>query len=304
MLKTNKLNLHPLAQRFLEASQKLYSRGQSNRSITQLIQPPQPVILARDHSAEIETDLIDGIWSTLGTAVHEFFETHATGDDVVTEERLFTDELGWTISGAIDAQFTDEQGRVALIDYKVTSVWTVIYNSSGKSEWINQMHGYRWLYNRCKGVDVDKLSILAILRDWKKRDAQTRGSDYPDSPIQLIDIPLWTVDEMNNYVKTRILTHQEAEYANLVGEPLPECSDAERWLRSAKYAVKKANNKRAMRVLDSEEDAEEYIKGLGVKGKGLVVEKRESEPTRCKDYCEGSKWCVQYQSELEGSDEL
>jgi hypothetical protein len=120
----------------------------------------------------------------------------------------------------------------------------------------------------------------------------------------LIDIPLWTLDDMNKYVKTRITAHQEAEYANLVGEPLPECSDAERWLRNAKYAVKKPANKRAMRVLDSEDDAEEYIKGLGVKGKGLVVEKRESEPTRCKDYCEGSNWCVQYQSELEGSDEL
>ena len=57
----------------------------------------------------------------LGTAVHKVFEDYS-GDDVISEERLFVDVDGWTISGAIDLQ--DDEGPS---DYKCTSVWAVIH---------------------------------------------------------------------------------------------------------------------------------------------------------------------------------
>ena len=100
------------------------------------------------------------------------------GKTVLSEERLFCDEKGWTISGAIDLQEIHEENGFATVtvsDYKVTSVWSVIY---GKEEWVNQLNCYAWLVRQAKGLSVTKLRIIAILRDWQRRRAEESG-DYP-----------------------------------------------------------------------------------------------------------------------------
>jgi len=278
-----------------------YSRGESNRSVTQLIDSPRYRILKKEHSDIIEKDVSDLIWIALGKAVHFMFEQHASGK-YLPEERLFADVAGWTISGAIDLQFGENQ-NVTLSDFKCTSVWSVIY---GSPSWEKQLNFYAWLAEKAKDITVKKLTVVAILRDWKMSDYQNSKGNYPPAPIMEVDIPLWSQENRTEYVEERVAIHQEAEFNRLTGDPLPHCTDEERWKTESKWAVKKPKNKRASKVFSSAEEAQEYVD----KNEGLVIEERPSVPNKCvkrtmpngraMSYCPISDYCEQYQQELKG----
>jgi hypothetical protein len=158
-------NKHNLPKPVVDALTKdNYSRGSSNRSITQLIDSPRIRILRAEHDAEMTEDASEKVWSVLGTAVHNMFEDAVSEKEHVSEERLFVDHEGWELSGAIDLQETEADGSVTVSDYKCTSVWSVIY---GKQEWVNQLNAYAWLVRHVKKMPVGKCQIVAVLRDWK-----------------------------------------------------------------------------------------------------------------------------------------
>ena len=70
------------------------------------------------------------------------------------------------------------------------------------------------------------------------------------------------------------------------------CSDDERWKKDDKYAVM-GSGKRAIRVLNSLEEAEEYSSALDQKTR---VEHRVGESTRCiQNWCNVNEWCDQFQ---------
>lgn len=269
-----------------------YTKGKSNRSITTLIDSPRVRILQDRHNDEIEQDVVEFIWSRFGTSVHNMFENAAPeGKTVLSEERLFCDEKGWTISGAIDLQEIHEENGFATVtvsDYKVTSVWSVIY---GKEEWVNQLNCYAWLVRKAKGLSVTKLRIIAILRDWQRRRAEESG-DYPESPVHIVEIPLWDNDTQDEYMSKRIDLHQEAEYELLTDGVLPHCSDQERWKKDDTYAVKKKGNKRALKVFSNKKDADDYFLNSD---QNLVIEERKGEATRCvQNWCRVAEFCDQH----------
>ena len=109
---------------------------------------------------------------------------------------------GWVLSGAIDRQefiSNDDGSRtVNIIDYKVTSVWSVIY---GKPEWENQLNCYAYLVSKTK--QRRQFKICAILRDWNRRDAEKK-EDYPKAPIVFVDIPLWDKNKTEAYIKKEL----------------------------------------------------------------------------------------------------
>ena len=102
---TNKHNLPEVVVNALTID--TYSRGDSDISITQLIDSPRVSMLQKKHSEEIEQDAVDFIWSRFGTSVHEVFERSTQADDCISEERLFVERDKLTISGAIDLQQVD-----------------------------------------------------------------------------------------------------------------------------------------------------------------------------------------------------
>lgn len=281
-------NKHKLPTPIVNAlSKDTYTRGNSHRSVTQLIDSPRIRILTEKHWEDLEEDVSSKLWSVLGTAVHSMFEDADQGDSI-SEERLFVDVDGWTVSGAIDLQDADGPS-----DYKCTSVWSVIYE---KKEWAYQLNAYAWLMRHAKGQISKQLKIIAVMRDWKGREAQS-NADYPQSPIAEIRIPLWSESEQDRYMSERIKLHQDAEYANLTGDKLPHCTDGERWMRPPQYAVKKGNNKRATRVLDTQEEAEGYIRSKFPTG-GAHIEHRPGEPIRCAaNWCRVADFCDQWQGE-------
>lgn len=221
---TNKLNLpEPIVNAIINDP---YNPGDADISTTRLINPPQIEALKVKYGSEIEEDVSERIWSLLGQSVHVVLE-RAAGGKGIAEKRYFAGMEGWKVSGAVD--FLNAE---TLVDYKVTSVWTYIYGSRIK-EWAAQGNVNRWLYFKNTGLVVTKLRNILILRDWRRKDAE-KISGYPNVQVVMVELPVWTMEEAEAYVKERVLLHQAARKA--ADSELAPCSDEERWLdKNGKY---------------------------------------------------------------------
>ena len=128
-------------------------------------------------------------------------------------------------------------------------------------------------------------------------------ADYPQAPIQVIDLPLWPIEKTEAYIRERIDLHRNSKVAADWGDDLPTCTAEDRWLRGGSFAVMKEGKKRAVKICDSREEAVQFMETLEVKDKPYV-EERPGEAIRCvNDFCGVSKWCSQYQKNLEGNHE-
>ena len=288
-----------------------YNKGDADISVTSLIDSPRISLMRQKHKDDIEIDAIDQIWSLFGTSVHSILERSEDTEHSETEERLYAKVDGWKLSGAIDRQEIDKKdGTVTIVDYKVTSVWSVIF---GKIEWERQLNCYAYLCEKNyhpiftpfsnEKKKVKKLQICAILRDWNRREADKK-ENYPKTPIALIDIPLWSPETRDKYIKERISLHQNAQIHYDLDGKLPLCSDEEAWKKEDTWAVRKTSQKRAIRVLNSEEEAIKYIDWHKETDKaytpkyngGYEIDFRKGEYNRCKgNYCSVADFCQQYQ---------
>ncbi len=292
-------NNYGLPKSFLDfARNDKYSKGQADISVTTLIDSPR-VKLMREHFSDLrQVDVTDMIWPLFGTAVHHVLESGEPSDDVIVEERLFTKINGWVLSGAIDHQKID-RNFVEITDYKVTSVWSVIH---GKIDWERQLNVYAYLVQKNKGLRVTKLSICAVLRDWNKRDASNKP-DYPQAPVVIVDIPMWGETERIEYIHNRIWLHQDAQVRYdleiVEQEKFVPCADEDRWKKQDSWAVKKKGQKRAMRVFDNIDEANQYAaEQISDKTIPVEVEHRPGEYTRCTgNYCGVADFCHQYRGD-------
>jgi acid stress-induced BolA-like protein IbaG/YrbA len=244
------------------------------------------VQLRRRHWDEIEEDASDMVWSLFGSALHNILQ-HGKVDHHIVEERLFKEIDGWKLSGAIDLQELHDDG-IVISDYKCTSVWSVM---NDKLDWQRQLNIYAWLVESIKSVPVKALQIVAVLRDWSAREADTR-EDYPKSPIVVVQVPLWPMDVREDYIRKRINAHNDALFAAEAGGNFANCTPEECWEKPTTWAIKKKGNKRATLVLKSEADAQKQVNQLG---EAYVVERRDGERTRCERFCSVAQWCEQYQ---------
>jgi hypothetical protein len=272
-----------------------YSKGKANMSVTELLNSPRIVQLKRKHWDDLTEDAADMVWSIFGTAIHGVLE-HGKGDNHIVEERIHVELDGMRISGAIDLQEITEDG-IILSDYKTTSAWAVM---NEKQDWHNQLNSYAYLVEKAKKIPVVKLQIVAIVRDWSRRDAATREG-YPKAPIVVIDIPLWPFAEREAYVRQRISLHGDAFFEMETGGEMPKCTPDEMWEKQTLYAVKKDGNVRAKSVHDTRESAEEslaYATEKAKKGEKFLIEVREGGRTRCESFCQVAPYCQQHQEYL------
>ena len=295
-------NKHNLPEAFVNFAKKdTYSRGQADISVTSLIDAPRVRMMKEQYKEEISFDVIDNIWALFGTAVHHILES-AKSETLVKEERLFVDIDGWTLSGAIDQQEIDDDG-ISIIDYKVTSVWSVIYD---KQAWHEQLNCYAHLVEMNKDKPIKSLKICAILRDWQQRDARNKDS-YPQAPIVLVDIPLWSFNERDVYVRSRMALHRSAsDMVTIMKDSdlpvdafFPKCTDTERWSQPEKWAIMLKGRKKAAKLCETKEEAENIMATEEFKLKPYV-EHRKGEPKRCTgNYCSVADICHQWKEERE-----
>ena len=268
-----------------------YNKGDAEISVTEILNSPRIVHLKRLHWDDLEQDAADMVWSLFGSAVHEILQ-HGKDDHHIVEERLNTTFEGWKISGAIDLQEVYEDG-IVISDYKVTGAWAVM---NEKDDWHYQLNSYAWFVEKVKNIKVTKLQIIAIVRDWSRRDALTRQG-YPKAPIVTIDIPLWSFEEREAYVKRRLNLHNETFFAIHAGGSVPECTPEETWEKPTTYAVIKEGAARAKSVHKTPAEAAAALREIK-KPEGYKVEVREGDRTRCSGFCQVAPFCDQYKNYL------
>lgn len=275
-----------------------YVRGDADYTVTQLLQPPRITELTRQHWDEIEEDVSDRIWALLGTVVHGILERAETVASV--EERWVAQvkvnnikgKAGeghyiYSVSGKFDRFLMFPNGL--LQEYKVCSVWEGIFGLKKDRE--QQLNMLAWLA-RENEHEIKKLEVVAIYRDWSKGKAR-EGGNYPQRQVQTIPVALWEPSRTEAFIAERIRLHEAAKVE------LPECTDEERWAADYTYAVMKQGNKRAVRVLPTEDEAKAYITAEGKPG--LYVVPRQADPVkRCRDYCASAPFCGQYAKLLGG----
>jgi hypothetical protein len=267
-------------------SRDYYSKGSSQYSVTELMSSPKIKRLREQYDEQMEVDVTKLIASQLGTFMHGKLEAKEV-EGYLNEERIFAEVDGVTISGAIDLQ-KEVNGGLVIIDYKFVKAWSVMQN---KTEWQTQLNIYKWLIETVKRKKVVGLQICAIIKDYSAHDTK---ENYPEAEAIMIDVPMWDSVTTETYVRQRLEMHRNAKVDHDFGDELQACTDEERWMSETIYAVKREGRKTAIRVFKSIDEATE----LAEKEKGYV-ETRQGEYRRCVgDFCGVSKWCKQYQGEL------
>jgi hypothetical protein len=280
---TNKFNI---PQTFLNVLERpTYSKGKANLSVTQLINSPKIVALTKKFEDELEQDVSDMVWSIFGSAVHKVLE-HGQDDNHIVEERLSTEIDGWKISGAIDLQIKGDN-FIEIRDYKTVSAWAVM---NEKIEWEQQLNLYAYLVEQVKKIPVISLGIVAIIRDWSRRDAATREG-YPEAPVKEIPIKLWPFEQREEFIKERIHLHANCEFELETNGDLPACTPEEMWEKPTMWAVKKVGGARARSVHTTNQEALETLAKLG---KAYEIEVRPGSRTRCESFCPVSNYCQQW----------
>lgn len=202
-------------------------------SATTLLKPTKEILLCQRHDDEIVLPASGRIWSLFGSGVHAALEKMHTDKHIEQEERLYTKVNGMLISGKFDVVMDNE-----LNDYKVTSVWTVVYGSR-KAEWIKQMSIYRYLYYKSKKIELKPTAnIITILRDWASRDL-LRCKNYPKAPIVEVHLDLMSFEETEKMIVDK--TTEIKASMDIPDDGLPPCTDEERWLNKKKKIYNKCS---------------------------------------------------------------
>jgi len=270
-----------------------YSKGGSDWSVTQLIDPPQLRRLMRDHYDDVTEDVSDRIWALYGQSVHAILERAGRPGDVVEQRFYMPTEYG-VVSGQIDHYSTETE---TLSDWKVTSVYKVKRSlQEPPHEWVKQLNMQAQLM-RHAGIYPMALQIVAICRDWQK-GAALREKDYPARAVT-IPIPLWPESDVHEYIEERARLHYSVMFRNA---DVP-CTDEERWKREDQFAVMRKGKKRALRLLDSKEEVKQYLidndlatvqDNRYVINDDITIETRPGAYVRCAEYCPVSTVCPQY----------
>lgn len=209
---TNRLGLPaPLVR---AVSHDPYDAGDSDCSVSRLVSPPRKVALEHLHQHEMPPeDAASRIFALLGQISHLILERAA--DKNICEKRYFAEVLGWKVSGQVDL-IPEEQ---KIIDYKLTSIYAV--KDGLKPEWLNQINLLAFLCGK-NNITITQGQIIVIFRDWFLSKSR-RDPNYPQSQVQVLEVPIWPVLAQEAFMTERVQAHQDAR------KVLPYCTTEETW---------------------------------------------------------------------------
>lgn len=277
-------NKYGLPQAFVTMAESDYQYKDKRYSVSSLLKGTREIILERRHHDKIEQDVSDMIWLLFGTAVHSILEQHEEADHELAEEYLILDlENGYKLSGRFDLYNAKTK---TVTDYKTCSVWKMIYKDF--EDWRTQLLIYAYMLKSI-GFEVETGEIIAMMKDHSKSKAKY-DHNYPQLPVDRIKFSFSDKDfeEIEVFIKERFKEIAKAE--GMADDELPLCTPEQRFNSGDKFAVMKKNRKRALRVLDSMEEAETYLANNG----GDFIETRPGEDKKCNDYCRVNKFCSYY----------
>lgn len=291
--------IQPLTDVFKEFTRGYTNLG-SDYSVSDLINAPRIVQLNRRHKGEIQTkpfDLNALLGSFRGTAIHTAFEWQLNKiigrregkSPYLVERRIWDRICDRKISGKFDILYNED-----LFDLKTTSVWKRIFE--GFADWESAQNLYAYLLSTV-GVQVRSLNIIAWYTDWQKEKADGKNQGYPPHMVEGILLPLWSLEEQQAYLEERIEFHKLNEQRP--DNELSPCSEKEMWAKPTTFAVKQVGKDRALRVLNSQAEAANYIRDKKVTGASIEV--RPGIRTRCLNWCDANAYCNIHQQYIFGT---
>ncbi|MCQ2589258.1 MAG: PD-(D/E)XK nuclease family protein [Treponema sp.] len=250
-------------------------------SATTLLHGAKETILSERHYEEMTTDVADNVWAIWGTAVHSIFEK--VNDETFKEIELSAEVLHSTVTGRCDSY--DMENEI-LVDWKTASTWKVIYKDF--EDWHKQGLIYAWLLNK-QGLNVKKCQFIALLKDHSKSKAKIDPA-YPQKPVFIYEYEVTEKDleDIEDFIYGKI---EELENASkLADDEIKECSCGERWATDEKWALMKNGRKSALKLFDTEEEAEKHKPIY----KADYIEYRKGENKKCSEYCPCAEFCHFY----------
>lgn len=290
---TNNLNL---PQPFVDAATSDYKPTEGRYSVTRVLGSPCEAVLLRRHGEELDGDVADCVWQIFGSAVHKILEESQETEDQIKENYVTVPiDEHYTISGIFDL-YDDSTGTVT--DWKTASLWKIKF--ANFDDWKRQTLYYCWMLRQIGFGNARRGEIVAMIKDHNKREAR-KDPEYPQHPVFVISWDFTEEDLAHAEKEIREWFRQVAIAESLPDSQLTPCDREQRWAKPEKWAVRKGKAKRALRVLDSMEDATRYVNAhSGANGSGqLWIEHREGEDTKCEGYCDVRRWCPYYQAKVD-----
>ena len=262
---TNNNNISlPLAV-FLMYDDYNYDERNNAISATGLIRPIRQLVLTQQNPTEAKTvEISELVASRMGNAIHKGCEVAWTdlptvkkavkalganddaadsirinppylkeGETAVYVEQRVEKTIGdFIISGQYDLVLDG-----VLNDFKSTSVWTYIFDSSADS-YIKQGSIYKWLSP--DKITSDYININYIFTDWSAAKAREK-KDYPQFKALTKKYDLWSIEETENWIRNKLDAYKL--HLNTSQEGLPECTDEELWATEETFKYYKNPNK-------------------------------------------------------------
>ena len=280
-----------LPQPFVDAATSDHEYTPKRYSVTAVLKGTREVILQRRHDGEIEQDVSDLVWAIFGSAVHGILEKSQETESQLKENWISVDMGdGYELSGIFDL-YDDSTGTVT--DYKTATAWKVVFGEF--DDWKRQTLCYVWMLRQI-GFYAKRGENVAMLKDHSKTKAKADHT-YPQHPVYCIgwDFSESEIAECGEWLRGRFEEIKLAE--SMPDEELPMCSEEERWHKADKWAVMNEGRKSAVKLYDSEEEANERAESEGEK---FYVEHRPGDDPKCRDYCAACEFCSHYR-ELVGA---
>ena len=286
---TNEHNLPPEIVAWLRHDDYDYRPGVM--SATGIMKPIRAVVLQRRHGANLSVDVSSFISMRYGTAIHDSFENiHDLLKPLgIQQEQRYVATIGeYQISGKFDMLKTLQGGEKQLQDIKSTSVWKFTKNQD-LDDYKTQLSIYRWILSKNNILVTDEANIIFFFTDWMRSKVQDTPG-YPPLRIAVKPLPLWTLEETETYILSRLQAFDSAK--DTPDDSLPECTDAELWRTEIEFAVIKKGGMKATKNFKNDEAGAKAM--LAEKGSDYEIRTEGGMVKRCPEYCPCYTVCNQY----------
>lgn len=277
-------NLH-LPEAFVNAVSVERHNKSGQYSATTLNKGVKEIILQERHWEQFTTDAADNVWAVFGTAVHAILEKN--GDGNFHEEKFDIGVSNSRVTGVVDSY---DMERGIINDWKTASVYKVMKGDF--ADWRKQGLTYAWLLKQ-NGLDVRRCRFIALLKDHSKSKAKFDAT-YPQSPVFVYEFEVTPeeLEQTGERITQKVIAIEAAE--KMGDDDIAPCSAEERWADPEKFAVMKNGRKTAVRVFDTQADADACA---GELGNSHYVEHRPAISRKCGDYCLCKDFCNFYQQQ-------
>lgn len=278
-------NLH-LPEAFVNAVSVERHNKPGSYSATTLNKGVKEIILQERHWEQFTTDAADNVWAVFGTAVHAILEKN--GDGNFHEEKFDIGVSNSRVTGVVDSY---DMERGIINDWKTASVYKVMKGDF--ADWRKQGLTYAWLLKQ-NGLDVRRCRFIALLKDHSKSKAKFDAT-YPQSPVFVYEFEVTPeeLEQTGERITQKVIAIEAAE--KMGDDDIAPCSAEERWADPEKFAVMKNGRKTAVRVFDTQADADACA---GELGNSHYVERRPAISRKCGDYCLCKDFCNFYQQQM------